>query len=326
MRVLFMGTPDIAAACLSSLAASHHTVAAVVCQPDKPKGRRYVLTPPPVKLRAEELGIPVHQPETLRDGALLPLLDEVKPDAVVVVAYGKILPRYLLDHPRYGCLNLHVSLLPRYRGAAPMQRAIMAGERETGVTVMYMAEGLDTGDILSTERFPIGPRDDFGTVHDRSAALGGPALIAALDALEAGTAPRIPQPEEGASYAEKITREDTVIDFSQPSAHLLAKIRGLSPIPLAATHTEDGAGLKIVRAAAGEGADAYGVYPAPQPTAAAPGTVLALSDRGEGAITVATGDGTLVLLRVKPEGRGEQSAAELIRGRKIRLGEVLGKR
>ncbi len=325
MRLLFMGTPDIAAECLSALAASHHTVAAVVCQPDKPRGRRYVLTPPPVKVRAEELGIPVHQPETLRDGALLPLLNEVKPEAVVVVAYGKILPRYLLDYPRYGCLNLHVSLLPRYRGAAPMQRAIMAGERETGVTVMYMAEGLDTGDILSTERFPIGPTDDFGTVHDRSAEIGGPLLVAALDALSVGTAPRIPQAEEGATYAEKITKEDTVIDFSKPSAEILAKIRGLSPLPLAATHTEDGAGLKIVRASAGEGADPYGTYPTPRPVSAVPGTVLSLSDRGEGAITVATADGTVVLLRVKPEGRGEQSAADLIRGRKIRLGEVLGK-
>ena len=132
MRVLYMGTPDIAAACLSALAASHHTLVGVVTSPDKPRGRRYVMTPPPTKVMAESLGIPVYQPERLRDGELLPILEETAPDVCVVVAYGKILPKYVLDYPRYGCLNLHVSLLPRYRGAAPMQRAIMAGDRETG--------------------------------------------------------------------------------------------------------------------------------------------------------------------------------------------------
>ncbi len=319
-----MGTPEIAARCLGTLLESHHEVAAVVSQPDRPTGRHYTLTPPPVKVEAEARGIPVYQPETLRDGALLPLLEEIRPEAVVVVAYGRILPRYLLDYPRYGCLNLHVSLLPRYRGAAPMQRAIMAGERETGVTVMYMAEGLDTGDILSTHRFPIGPRDDFGTVHDRSAEIGGPALVAALDALEAGTAPRIPQDGEGASYAAKIEKADTFLDFSETTEAILAKIRGLSPIPLAAVRREGGKTMKVVVAAPGEGADAYGVYAEKRPTGARPGTVLALSDRGEGGITVATGDGALVLLRVKPEGKGVMNAADLIRGRGIREGEILG--
>lgn len=324
MRILFMGTPDIAAQCLRALVDSHHEVVAVVSQPDRPTGRHYTLTPPPVKVLAEECGIPVYQPETLRDGALLPLLEETRPEAVVVVAYGRILPRYLLDFPRYGCLNLHVSLLPKYRGAAPMQRAIMAGERETGVTVMYMAEGLDTGDILSVHRFPIGPCDDFGTVHDRSAEIGGPALVAALDSLAAANAPRIPQNEEGASYAAKIEKADCFLDLSETTEALYAKIRGLSPIPLAAVRREDGRSLKVVAAAPGEGADPYGVYAEPRPSGACPGTVLALSDRGEGSITVATGDGTLCLLRVKPEGKGAMSAADLIRGRGIRLGEILG--
>lgn len=323
MRVLFMGTPDIAASCLSALAASHHALCGVVTSPDKPRGRKYIMTPPPVKVRAEELSLPVYQPERLRDGELLPVLDALAPDVIVVVAYGKILPKYVLDYPRYGCLNLHVSLLPKYRGAAPMQRAIMAGERETGVSVMYMDEGLDTGDILSLHRFPIGPQDDLGVVERTSAEIGGEALIAALDALEAGNAPRTPQAVLGATYAEKITKEECLIDFSRPSAEILAHIRGLSPAPLALSHSKDGKSVKILSARAGEGADAYGTYAAPQPVVAAAGTVIALADKGEGGITVATGDGSIVLTRLLPEGKGAMSAADFIRGRRVAVGDVL---
>ena len=323
MRILFMGTPAIAAECLSVLAASEHTVVGVLTQTDKPVGRRNVLTPPPVKVIATELGIPVYQPETLRDEAILPLLRELAPDVAVVVAYGKILPGYVLTFPRYGCLNLHVSLLPHYRGAAPMQRAIMAGERETGVTVMYMDEGLDTGDILSVARFPIGPSDDLGVVEATSARLGGPALLRALSLLEAGTAPRTPQPTEGVSYAAKITKEDTRLDFGETAASLLARIRALSPAPLAACRLPDGRALKILAARAGEGADPYGVYPAPSAPSAPFGTVTALADRGEGGITVACGDGTVVLTRVLPEGKSAMSAADFIRGRRIALGDLL---
>ncbi len=323
MRILFMGTPDIAAKCLSALASSHHTVAAVITTPDKPVGRRYVLTPPAVKVRAEELRIPVYQPASLRDGAILPLLEEIKPDACVVVAYGRILPPYVLDYPRYGCINLHVSLLPHYRGAAPMQRAIMAGERETGVTVMYMDEGLDTGDILSVHPFPIGPEDTLGTVEARSAEIGGEALVAALTMLEEGRAPRTPQTGEGASYAEKITKEDARLALDRPAAEILARIRALVPAPLAVCRQEDGRALKVLAATAGEGADAYGVYCTPRPTGAPVGTVVALSDKGEGGITVACLDGEVTFTRVLPEGKGAMSAADLIRGRRIRLGEVL---
>jgi methionyl-tRNA formyltransferase len=281
-----------------------------------------VLTPPPVKVRAEELGIPVTQPETLKDGALLSFLEECHPDVCVVVAYGKILPSYVLNFPRYGCLNLHVSLLPAYRGAAPMQRAIMAGERETGVSVMYMDEGLDTGDVLSLHRFPIGPADDLGTVERTSGEIGGPALIEALDLLAAGKAPRTKQAADGASYAAKITREDQPLDFSRPSSVLLAQIRGLSPAPLALTHGADGRAVKVLAARAGEGADAYGVYPTSRTGTAAPGTVLALSDKGEGGVTVATGDGSIVLLRLHPEGKNPMSAADFIRGRRVALGDI----
>ena len=229
----------------------------------------------------------------------------------------------MLGYPKHGCLNLHVSLLPKYRGAAPMQRAIMAGERETGVTVMYMDEGLDTGDILSVHRFPIGPEDDLGKVASTSAAIGGEALVRALDLLEAGNAPRTPQPKEGECYAAKITKEETHLDFSLPSAVLLARIRGLSPAPLAVCRLPDGRALKIAAAAAGEGADPFGVYPTEgRPTAPA-GTVLALSDRGVGGITVATGDGSVVLLRVLPEGKGAMSAADFVRGRRVAVGDRL---
>ncbi|MBO7170009.1 MAG: methionyl-tRNA formyltransferase, partial [Clostridia bacterium] len=165
MKILFMGTPDIAATCLASLLDEGVRVVAVVSQPDRPKGRGMTLLPTPVKALATERGIPVFQPESLKDEALLPLLQETAPDAIVVVAYGKILPSYILRFPKYGCINLHVSLLPKYRGAAPMQRAIMEGEKETGVTTMQMDEGLDTGDILFTEAFPIGEEDNFETVH-----------------------------------------------------------------------------------------------------------------------------------------------------------------
>lgn len=323
MRVLFMGTPKIAAACLATVAASRHEVVGAICQPDKPLGRRYVLTPPPLKLQAEELSIPVYQPETLKDGALMPLLEALKPDVLVVVAYGKILPPDVLSYPPYGCLNLHVSLLPKYRGAAPMQRAIMAGERESGVTVMYMDEGLDTGDILSVHPFPLSAEDDLGAVEARSAAIGGAALVEALDRLEAGDAPRTPQPEEGASYAAKITKEETRLDFSLKTSVLLAKIRALSPQPLAACLLPDGKTMKVLRAKAGEGADEFGVYPAPVTPPAAPGTVVALSDRKEGGVTVATGDGTLVLCRLRPEGKNEMTAADLVRGRRVALGEIL---
>ncbi len=323
MKILFMGTPEIAASCLTALSKAGHRVCGAVCQPDKPVGRRYVLTPPPVKVAAAALGIPVFQPETLRDGALLPVLRTSAPELIAVVAYGKLLPPYVLEFPRYGCINLHVSLLPKYRGAAPMQRAVMAGERQTGVTVMYMAQGMDTGDILSQVAFPIAPEDDFGAVCARSAELGGPMLAAAADALAAGTAGRVPQCEAEATFAPKITKEDCTVDFSESAEGVLCRIRGLSPAPLAFTWQE-GRMLKLLRAMPGEGEDAYGRLLAPAAPVGLPGEVLSLSVSGEGGITVACGAGVAVLTRLLPEGKGAMSAADYIRGRKIRVGEILG--
>ena len=311
MKILFMGTPDIAAEALDALIADGLKVSGAVCGPDRPVGRGMVMTPPPVKVRAEKAGIPVYQPETLKDGAILPILEELRPDIVCVVAYGKILPPYVLNFPKYGCINLHVSLLPKYRGAAPMQRAVMAGEKETGVTIMQMDEGLDTGDILLCEKFAIGEEDTFETVHDTSAAIGGKLLCRAVRALEAGEIIPIKQSEEGATYAEKITKADQILDFSKSASVLSAQIRGLSPIPLAFTKTPDGKLLKVVRARAVAGKGQAG-------------EVIALSDKGEGGITVACGEGALTLLTVIPEGKGKMSAADMVRGRKIKEKDMLG--
>ncbi len=310
MRIVFMGTPDIAATCLSAiLAEGKHTVVGVVCQPDKPQGRGMVLTPPPVKRLAQEQGIPVFQPASLKGGVLLPLLSIWRPDIIVVVAYGKILPSYVLSYAPYGCINLHVSLLPKYRGAAPMQRAIMAGERETGVCVMQMDEGLDTGDILAKRTFPITDKDDFGTVHDTSALVGGALLCETLAAIKNGSV--APEKQVGEpSYAEKITKANTALDFSLPAHRLFAQIRGLSPIPLAYTKTPDGKLLKVVKAALAQGTGR-------------PGEVISLSTEGEGRITVACGEGAISLLCVLPEGKGRMLAADMIRGRKIKEGDIL---
>lgn len=307
-----MGTPDIAAECLSALLASSHTVVGAVCQPDKPRGRGMELKPPPVKVTASAAGVSVYQPESLKDGALLPVLEQTRPDIIAVVAYGKILPSYILEYPTYGCVNVHVSLLPKYRGAAPMQRAIMEGERETGVTVMQMDEGMDTGDILLMEAFPIAPTDNFEDVHDRSAALGARMLVRVLDELPSGTITPVKQPTEGVSYAAKITKEDQALDFSLSATVLDARIRGLSPIPLAFTKTADGRLLKIVKA-----------HPVCGAPSGAPGEVVAVSDKGEGEILVACGEGALSLEVLLPEGKGKMTAADLVRGRRVKRGDIL---
>ena len=307
MRVLFMGTPEIAATSLVTLIADGFEVVGAVSQPDRPKGRGMVLTPPPVKVLAEEHGIPVYQPTTLKDGAFLPVLRELAPDVIAVVAYGKILPSEVLSFPKYGCVNVHVSLLPKYRGAAPMQRAIMAGEHETGVTTMRMDEGLDTGDILMVEKFPIGDEDNFETVHDRSAELGGKLLSATLRALEAGTVLPKKQDHSLATYAEKITKEECLLDFSQPASVLDARIRGLSPIPLAFTHLRDGKLLKVVSAS-------------PVTGKGRAGEVIRTEREG---VVVACGEGALLLKTVLPEGKGRMSAADLARGRAIAIGDIL---
>ena len=312
MRILFMGTPEYALFGLRALCDAGENVIGVVTQPDKPKGRGYELCPPPVKVFAMEKGLPVYQPETLRNGAFDEELRALAPDLIVVVAYGKILPRSVLDMPKYGCINVHGSLLPAYRGAAPMQRAIIEGRTETGVTTMQMAAGLDTGDMLVTVRVPIGENDNFEDMHDRLGAAGAEALLETLARLRAGTLVAVPQDDSKATYAAKIEKADCLLDFSKPARVLHDQIRGLSPFPLAFTRTPDGRMLKVPESRVGSEKAA---------TDAKFGTVLALSDR----IVVACGEGTtLEILRVLPEGKGRMSAADYIRGRRLTVGDILG--
>ena len=308
-NIMFMGTPEISATCLRRLIDDGHEICAVITREDKPRGRGNVMTPTPVKLLALENNIPVYTPTTLRDDAFAALLDQYKPEIIVVVAYGKILPLNVIEYPKFGCINLHVSLLPKYRGAAPMQRAIMEGESETGVTVMYMAEGLDTVDIISVEKFPILPEDDFEAIHDRSALVGGALLSKTIESIANGEAERIPQDDSLACYAKKVEKEDCKIDFTLPAKKLDCIIRGVTPIPGAFAY-HNGKMLKINKAT-------------PIDKKGAPGCVIDLSDKGEGYVTIACGEGALKVTQLIPEGKGKMTAGDFVRGRKISLGDIL---
>lgn len=309
MRIMFMGTPEISAIALSELIGSDNEIIAVVTGKDKPRGRGNVMTPTAVKALALEHGIPVYTPDTLRDEAFAELLHELDPELIAVVAYGKILPKNVLEYPKYGCINLHVSLLPKYRGAAPMQRAVMNGESETGVTIMYMAEGLDTGDIITSEAFPIGLEDDFETVHDRSAEIGSRLLVKTVKDIENGTATRTKQDDSLATYAAKVEKNDCKIDFTKSARVLDCIIRGVTPIPGAFAYLS-GKMLKICKARPVDGVGK-------------PGEVIAVSDKGVGSFTVACTEGALMVSGVIPEGKGRMSAGDFVRGRKIKLGDIL---
>lgn len=309
MRIVFMGTPEIAASALMRLFEGGENIVGVITGEDKPRGRGHIMTPTAVNAYAESRGIPVYTPKTLRTEEFLAVLGELSPELIVVVAYGKILPREVLEYPKYGCINMHVSLLPKYRGAAPMQRAIMAGEKITGVTVMQMAEGLDTGDIISSESFPIGAEDDFEAIHDRSAEIGAELLLNTVRDIAAGRATRTPQNDAEASYANKIEKSDCKIDFTKSAKELDFIIRGVTPIPGAYAYLR-GKMLKINKAR-------------PVDKKGKPGEVIELNSEREGEITVACGEGALSILRVIPEGKGAMSAGDLIRGRKIEIGDIL---
>ncbi len=309
MRVLFMGTPDFALFTLRALVEAGENVVGVVTQPDKPKGRGYELQPPPVKVFATEQGIPVFQPTTLKDGAFATDLEALAPDVIVVVAYGKILPPYVLDFPRFGCVNVHGSLLPLYRGAAPMQRAIIDGCAETGITTMLMNEGLDTGDMLEVCRVPISPDANFEDMHDTLGEAGAKLLLSTLAGLENGSITPQPQPEEGATYAAKITKADCLIDFTRTACEVHNLVRGLSPVPLAFTHTPDGKLLKLIKTTVKR---EDGVL-------AAPGTVLSVGN----SLEIACGKGSIEVHRLLPEGKGRMNAAEYLRGRRLFEGDIL---
>ena len=314
MRIVFMGTPELAA---ETLQAVHEKpgveMRGVLTRPDMPKGRGMKLVPSPVKEYALAHGIPVFQPKTLRDGAFLPVLKELDPELIIVAAYGCILPPYVLEYPKYGCVNAHGSLLPKYRGAAPIQRALMDGESVTGITAMYMDEGLDTGDMIAQYPCPIEDSDDGGTLTEKLARLAGAAMCDVIDAIEAGTLTRTPQPAEGSTYAAKIGREDQIVDFSAPARAVCCRIRALNPAPCAMTALPDGSVLKLTDArVADEAADG-----------SAPGTVLLCDGKGEGRIVIACGEGAIAVTGLIPAGKKKMSAGDFVRGRKIAAGDVL---
>ena len=317
MRILFMGTPTLAAEVLRALYEKDGvTLAGVVTRPDKPKGRGMKLIPSPVKEFALEKEIPVYQPKTLRDGSFQPVLEELDPELIVVAAYGNILPPYVLEYPKYGCVNAHGSLLPKYRGAAPIERAIMDGERETGITAMFMDEGLDTGDMIAAWPCPIEDTDDGGTLTEKLASLAGRAMCGVVDAIRNGTLTRTPQPDEGSTYAAKIGREDQRVDFTKPARVVFNQIRALNPAPSAETTMPDGSTLKLTESVPCEDAN---------PDHALPGTVLETVGKGNGRILIACGEGAVAVTGVIPMGKKKMSAGDFVRGRRIAPGDVLGR-
>jgi methionyl-tRNA formyltransferase len=307
MRIAFAGTPEFARVALEALHAAGHEVVRVLTQPDRPAGRGLKLQPSPVKQFALAHPLPLAQPRSLRlDGkfpdeaaAARTQLQADAPELMVVAAYGLILPRWVLDLPPRGCLNIHGSLLPRWRGAAPIHRAIEAGDTTTGITLMQMDEGLDTGAMLLTEATPIGPGDTTGTLHDRLAAIGARLVVQGLARLEAGTLPATPQPAEGVTYAHKIDKAEAALDWALPSPVLERRIRAFDPFP-GCTATVDGAALKIWRAAV-----------APGVAGTAPGTRL---DVGRGRLVVACGEGALELLELQAAGGRRLPVADYLRG------------
>lgn len=308
MRILFMGTPEFAKKNLEALYNSGEEIIGVVTAPDKPKGRGMVLTPSDVKKFALEKNLTVYQPLTLKDGAFLDTLKELNPDLIVVVAYGKILPSYVLDYPKYGCINNHASILPKYRGAAPIQRAIMDGDKETGVSVMKMDVGLDTGDVIFVEKVTIEENDNFETVHDKLAEAGSTALLKTVELLKNGKATYTKQPDTF-TYAEKILKSDCLIDFNKSLDQIHNQIRGLSPIPLSYTKTPDGKILKVVKA-----------HKTDKSPKGQIGEVVAFDN----AICVNCKDGVIALDTIVPEGKSKMNASDFINGRKISVGDILG--
>lgn len=305
-----MGTPDFSVPCLDALVKAGHEIAAVFTQPDKPKNRGHKLQMPPVKEYALEKGLTVYQPSTLRKGeeaaAAAAALWQIEPQCIVVVAYGQILPGSILGIPKYGCINVHASLLPRYRGAAPIQRCIMNGETETGVTTMHMEEGLDTGDMILKERVPILPDMTASQLHDELSSLGARLIVQTLEMLEQGTAPRTPQTDENTCYASMINKEDCRIDFTKPADTIYNQIRGLSSSPCAFTFLE-GKRLKV-----------YFAEKVQTSAAVPPGTVI-----GGDVLCVACGEGALRLSEIQPEGGKRMTDSDFLRGRKIPAGTVL---
>jgi methionyl-tRNA formyltransferase len=312
LRIIFMGTAELSCASLEKLADDKYfSVVAVVTQPDKPKGRELKLTPSPVKILAEKLMLPLLQPPKARDEKFIAELRELKPDLMVVVAYGQILPPAILDLPPHGCLNVHTSLLPKYRGAAPIQWAIANGEPETGVTIMKMDAGLDTGPILAVRRTPIFPTDDSQILHDRLAQLGAELLVETIPDYIAKKISPQPQPPEGSSYAAKIKKEDGQIDWSKPAGQIWNRVRAFMPWPGAFTFLKAEPKLQLLKIWKAEIAEKSGAV----------GTILSADKTG---IVIGCGENTLRILELQREGGKRMAAEQFLTGFPLKAGLQLG--
>ena len=305
MKLIFMGTPDFAVPCLESLIDAGHEIAAVFTQPDKPVGRKQVLTPPDVKVCALNRGLTVYQPASMRDGTALEIIRTIDPEAIVVAAYGKILPKEILDYPRYGCINVHGSLLPKYRGAAPIQWSVINGDAETGVTIMQMNEGVDTGDILFSRAIPIGIDDTAESMFEKLAALGGEMIVEALDKIGRGELTAEKQDESLATYAPMLNKELSLIDWKKSGVSVHDLIRGLYSWPIAYTMYRNKK-LRIFRSS-------------PCDKCGEAGSVISLDP-----LTVACGEGSVVILELQIEGKKRMDAKTFLVGHRLCIGDKIG--
>jgi methionyl-tRNA formyltransferase len=312
VNVVFMGTPDFAVPCIDRLIGNGYSVVGVVTQPDRPVGRKRVMTPPPVKVAALNHGIPVLQPEKLRQPEALEQVIALQPDLIVTAAYGQILPESLLKIPKHGCINVHASLLPKFRGGAPIHRSIIEGEQETGVTIMYMVKALDAGDMISTVAVPIDIEDTVGTLHDKLSEAGSSLLIETLPGLLSGKMTAVPQNHDQATYAPNLSREDERIDWSHDAISIYNRIRGLNPWPVSFT-TWQGEVMKVWWA------DFYETDSSL--ISGIPGTVIHTDSDG---IVVAAGRGTVTLKEIQPSGKKRMPVSDFIRGTSIQKGDRLG--
>ncbi|MDD6328882.1 MAG: methionyl-tRNA formyltransferase [Eubacteriales bacterium] len=310
MRIVYMGTPDFAVHALSSLVDAGHEVVAVFTQPDKAKGRSNKLVPTPVKAKAFELGIPVYQPEKLKSEENIQRIAAFAPDVIVVAAYGQILPESILSIPPMGCINIHASLLPKYRGAAPIEWSIIDGEKQTGVTTMYMEKGLDTGDMLDVATVAIEPEDTAGTLHDKLAQAGAKLILMTLEKLADGTAVRTKQNDEESCYAVMLKKEMGNIDFTKSATEIERLIRGLNPWPCAYT-VIDGKYVKLFRAQV-VSHDGENITP---------GKIINITKKY---FEIACGEDVLRILRLQPEGKKEMDAASYLNGNKLTVGMICG--
>ncbi len=307
-RILFMGTPDFSLPALHLLHQHHYPIIGVVTQPDRPKGRGLKEVAPPVKILAQKLGLPVYQPPKVREESFLEVFRNLSPDMVVLVAFGQILPRAIIDYPPLKCLNIHPSLLPKYRGAAPLNWQIIRGETKTGVSIMIMDESMDSGDILLQEETPLGAAETFGELHDRLAQLGAQLLIKSIEQVAGGTAQRKQQDASDATLAPRLTKETGKIDWNNKAGNIINLIRGLSPAPTAHT-TLEGLPLKIFKAVA-----------QPGKVENSPGTIVEVNSDG---LTVAAADGYVILRDIQLAGKKRMTVADFLRGHHVKVGSIL---